>query len=58
MSTLKGMTTMVLTAEDVDKAAEWYSDLLGIAPYFGSRRKDPLPMSSSGSGRTRTSWGS
>ncbi|WP_231442382.1 VOC family protein [Brevibacterium zhoupengii] len=41
MSTLKGMTTMVLTAEDVDKAAEWYSDLLGIAPYFRQPEEGP-----------------
>lgn len=41
MSTLKGMTTMVLTAEDVDGATEWYSDFLGIAPYFRQPEECP-----------------
>ena len=34
MSTLTGLTTMVLTADDVAAAADWYSDVLGISPYF------------------------
>jgi predicted enzyme related to lactoylglutathione lyase len=34
MSTLRGLTTMVLTADDVEEAAAWYSGVLGIAPYF------------------------
>lgn len=34
MSTLRGLTTMVLTADDAEEAAAWYSGVLGIAPYF------------------------
>lgn len=34
MSTLTGLTTMVLTADDVAAAADWYADVLGISPYF------------------------
>ena len=34
MSTLRGLTTMVLTADDVEEAVAWYSGVLGIAPYF------------------------
>ncbi|MGC5615163.1 VOC family protein [Georgenia sp. Z1491] len=41
MNTLNGLTTMVLTAEDVDSAARWYADLLGVDPYF--RRPESGP---------------
>lgn len=34
MNALKGMTTMVVTAEDVDSAAIWYAEFFGTAPYF------------------------
>lgn len=34
MSMLRGLTTMVLTAEDVEAAAAWYADVLDAAPYF------------------------
>ena len=32
MTILQGLTTMVLTADDVDAASRWYADLLGITP--------------------------
>ena len=41
MTHLQGLTTMVLTADDVDAAADWYSDTLGIGPYF--RRPETGP---------------
>lgn len=41
MTYLQGLTTMVLTAEDVDAAADWYSEALGVAPYF--RRPETGP---------------
>ncbi|MGC5627545.1 VOC family protein [Georgenia sp. Z1344] len=41
MSTLHGLTTMVLTADDVDAAARWYADVLGAEPYF--RRPETGP---------------
>lgn len=34
MNMFKGLTTMVLTADDVDAAARWYSKLFQIEPYF------------------------
>lgn len=34
MNTLRGLTTMVVTADDIEVAAEWYADYLGRAPYF------------------------
>lgn len=34
MTVLQGLTTMVLTADDVDEAAAWYTDLLSAQPYF------------------------
>lgn len=41
MTHLQGLTTMVLTADDVDAAADWYSDTLGVALYF--RRPEAGP---------------
>ena len=41
MSILKGLTTMVLTADDVDAAAEWYADFLGQSPYFRQPPEGP-----------------
>ena len=32
--TLRGMATVSFWADDVKAAREWYSELLGIAPYF------------------------
>lgn len=34
MKHLQGLTTMVLTADDVEAASAWYADVLGISPYF------------------------
>lgn len=41
MHHLQGLTTMVLTADDVDAAADWWSEALGVAPYF--RRPETGP---------------
>lgn len=43
MAVLEGLTTLVLTADDVDAAAAWYGDLLGLEPYF--RRPEQGPAS-------------
>lgn len=31
---LRGLTTVTLFADDVQAAAAWYTDLLGVEPYF------------------------
>lgn len=31
---LRGLTTVSFFADDVEAAKEWYTDLLGVAPYF------------------------
>jgi predicted enzyme related to lactoylglutathione lyase len=31
---LRGLTTVVYLADDLDRAKQWYSELLGIEPYF------------------------
>ncbi|NJC23563.1 putative enzyme related to lactoylglutathione lyase [Arthrobacter pigmenti] len=41
MTTLQGLTTMVLTADDVDAAADWYATALGIDPYFRRPEEGP-----------------
>ena len=41
MAALQGLTTMVLTAEDVEEAARWYSGALGIEPYFRNPQEGP-----------------
>lgn len=41
MSHITGLTTMVLTADDVEAAADWYSEVVGAAPYF--RRPETGP---------------
>jgi len=41
MAILQGLTTMVLTADDVDAASRWYTDLLGITPYYRSPQTGP-----------------
>ena len=41
MTILQGLTTMVLTADDVDAASRWYADLLGITPYYRSPQAGP-----------------
>lgn len=33
---LRGMTTISLWAEDLHKARRWYTELLGVEPYFTS----------------------
>jgi predicted enzyme related to lactoylglutathione lyase len=33
-STLRGIATISLWAEDLEAAKNWYADLLGMAPYF------------------------
>ena len=34
MNGMQGLTTMVLTTNDVAATADWYADYLGIEPYF------------------------
>lgn len=41
MNTLQGLTTMVITADDVDAAAAWYRDVLGTDPYFRRPQTGP-----------------
>lgn len=41
MIVLKGLTTMVLTAEDVESAGRWYAELLGAGPYFRQPPEGP-----------------
>ncbi|OXM70152.1 MULTISPECIES: VOC family protein [Amycolatopsis] len=31
---LRGLTTVTYFADDVEAAARWYTELLGVAPYF------------------------
>lgn len=38
---LQGLTTMVLTAEDVGAAADWYAQALGVDPYFRQPETGP-----------------
>lgn len=42
MSTLRGVATVNLWADDVRAAAAWYEDLLGVEPYF-VRPEPPEP---------------
>ena len=41
MTRLHGLTTMVLTADDVEAAADWYGDVLGATPYFRRPQTGP-----------------
>ncbi|MGO1561985.1 MAG: VOC family protein [Actinomycetaceae bacterium] len=41
MTTLQGLTTMVLTADDVEAAERWYAALLGTDPYFRNPETGP-----------------
>lgn len=41
MTVLQGLTTMVVTADNVDDAAAWYADVLDVDPYF--RRPESGP---------------
>ncbi len=38
---LRGLTTISYFAEDVPKAAAWYTDVLGIEPYFARPEEGP-----------------
>lgn len=40
---LRGMTTQTLFAEDVAAAADWYTALLGVEPYFRRDADDGRP---------------
>ena len=37
---LLGLRTTIYSVSDIEKAIEWYSDLLGFSPYFN----EPLYM--------------
>lgn len=41
MTHFHGLTTMVLTADDVDAASAWYADALGIDPYYRQPESGP-----------------
>ncbi len=41
MNRLQGLTTMVLTADDVDAAVTWYAEVLGVAAYFRQPETGP-----------------
>lgn len=41
MNGIQGLTTMVLTADDVAAAANWYADYLGMEPYFRQPAEGP-----------------
>lgn len=41
MSVLQGLTTMVMTADDVDAACSWYAQVIGIEPYFRQPAQGP-----------------
>lgn len=38
---LKGLSTIVYTAEDVARAADWYAEALGATPYFRRPEEGP-----------------
>ena len=38
---LRGLTTVSFFADDMDAARKWYSELLGIEPYFGRTARVP-----------------
>ncbi len=55
---LRGLTTVTFFADDLAAARDWYTDLLGLEPYFERRSTDGPPTSSSASATTRPSWAS
>lgn len=36
-SIIKGISTITFSAFDLEKAEQWYSDFLGVAPYFKNK---------------------
>ena len=38
---LRGLSTVVLFADDMDKARDWYTEVLGIGPYFARPEEGP-----------------
>lgn len=42
MTTLKGLTTQVITADDVAAASAWYAEVFGQAPYFRRPEEGPV----------------
>lgn len=57
MNTLRGLTMMVVTADDIEVATEWYADYLGQAPYFRKPSGGRPRMSNSGSDLTKDELG-
>jgi predicted enzyme related to lactoylglutathione lyase len=41
MATLRGMATVSYYADDMDAAQQWYTDLLGVEPYFVRPEEGP-----------------
>ena len=55
---LRGLTTVNFFADDLRGRGDWYTELLGVEPYFVKPSiEEPRPTSSSGSATTRTSSG-
>ncbi|EID56467.1 VOC family protein [Saccharomonospora xinjiangensis] len=38
---LRGLSTVVFQADDLDAAREWYTDVLGVPPYFAKPDEGP-----------------
>lgn len=55
---LRGLTTVNFFADDLSAARDWYTELLGIEPYFAREVQERPRISNSGSATTSTSWAS
>jgi ABC transporter len=53
---LRGFAAISYWADDLEAGENWYTDLLGIEPYFVRPEEARRPMSNSASVTTRTSW--
>lgn len=58
MDGLRGIATVNIWSEDVEKAKEWYSKVLGFEPYFDSKGEDgKLAYTEFRVGDSETEWG-
>jgi hypothetical protein len=56
---LRGLSTINLWADEMPAATRWYTDLLGVEPYFSSEAAGRGPVTSSFASATKnTSWSS
>jgi hypothetical protein len=53
---LRGLATVSFFAADLEAAKRWYTELLGIEPYFVGPSPAHRRISSSASATTSTSW--